>query len=152
MSTKKNKAQFVTKTPTKSNKKYLFKPGKVAFYDTHPYFSFRHYHISKKEFTVEQFKSQKEFCTFFERLHAMSSDTWRDILVKKRSFYHAHEVNWADTAYPKGFSHLPDNLQELPVYQFEIFQECRVFGFFNHDNVFKIVWVDRNHIVYPRHD
>jgi len=78
----------------------------------------------------------------------MSQHTWQEIFGNLKKFFRAHEVNWSETTQKHGFSHLGRVLSDCPVYQFEIFAECRVFGFFNPDNVFKIVWIDRNHEIY----
>jgi len=132
------------------NAKYVIKSKGVPFYNLHPYFSFRYYDKDNHDFTVEKFQGIKDFKKFFTRLYEISQETWKDILITKKEFYHAHEVDWEDTSCKNGFHHLPKNLCELAAYQFEIFEECRIFGFFNHNNVFKVVWIDRDHIVYPR--
>ena len=80
----------------------------------------------------------------------MSKHKWKDILVTNKRFFKAHKVNWDETAYQRGFINLPKAWKEAPVYQFEAFKECRILGFFNHHNVFKIVWFDRRHEVYPQ--
>lgn len=129
--------------------KYKIKPSKPAYYNYHPYFSFRYYHKQHNKFSVKNIKTLKEVKEFFNKLHELSQFTWQYIFDNKDK-YHAHKVNWVKTKYKKGFSHLPDEIKEMPVFQFKAFKECRVLGFFNKDNVFKIVWIDRNHIVYKR--
>jgi hypothetical protein len=79
----------------------------------------------------------------------MSRDTWEIIFTEKRGYYHVHEVDWSETDTKDGFIHIPKELQETPAYQFKVFDICRIVGFFNHHNVFKIVWIDRDHNTYP---
>jgi hypothetical protein len=124
-------------------------PSPATFYTYHPYFSFRYYHRQSDKFSVENLKSMKEIKVLFNKLHELSQYTWKEIF-DKADLYHVHKVDWSATEYKKGFSHLPDEIKESPVYQFKVFKECRILGLFNKDNVFKIVWIDRNHIVYKR--
>jgi len=129
--------------------KFNIPTTKIPLHDLHPYFSFRHYHVDHKKYSAERFENKKDFVTFLERLQKISQFTWKEIFTSHRGVFHAHEVNWDKTAERKGFSHLQKELQDCPVYQFAIFKECRILGFFNHHNVFKIVWIDRFHEVYP---
>jgi hypothetical protein len=140
--------QFAISQPAETSK-YNIKPNKPAFYNLHPYFSFRYFHKDHDKFNLKKFKNAKEFIWFFERLQKMSADTWEEIFTEKRDYYHAHEVDWEGTDIKKGFCHLPKDIQESPAYQFKVFEACRVLGFFNHDNVFKIIWIDREHQAYP---
>ena len=149
MPDKDNKFNFGNPRPRDStNPKYHIEITEPPFYKVHPYFSFRYYNHKDKVFSVNKFK-QKDFLLFFERIQKMCQYSWKQIFCELKKYFRAHEVTWDQTAFRKGFSHLPTEFQEYPVYQFEIFKECRVFGFFNQHNVFKIVWIDRFHNVYP---
>ena len=140
--------KFAVTHPDKQPK-YTIKPGKPAFLNYHPYFSFRYYHKQHRKFSITNIKTLKEIKEFFIKLQELSQYTWQDIFDNKDK-YNTHKVDWGKTEYKKGFSHLSNEIKEMPVFQFKVFKECRVLGFFNKDNVFKIVWIDRNHIVYKR--
>ncbi len=147
---KKNISFATTQTPLPQKGKYPIKPTEPAYYKLNPIFSFRFYHKNHRDLTFQKLKGRKEFIDFFDRMEQLSQYDWKEIFVHKKDYYHAHEVHWCNTAYKKGFSHLPHPFAEFPAFQFEIFKECRIFGFFNSTNVFKIVWIDREHIVYPK--
>lgn len=140
-----NIVQSATKSPPIQYPITVQKPG---YYSLYPYFSFRFYHKEHKKFTFEQF-NLKDFKHFVQMMHKISQHRWSEIFTSLRSYFHIHEVDWDETSAKQGFAHLPPELRGYPVIQFELFEECRVFGFFNADNVFKIVWVDRNHEIYP---
>lgn len=146
---KRKKFNVIAKKADLGRIKYTILPGKVQFYDVYPYFSFRYYHISHNRFTHNGFTNQ-DFRAFFKRIHEVSQHKWGEIFGSLKSFFRAHEVDWSKTTQKRGFAHLGRVLQDCPVYQFEIFKECRIFGFFNQDNVFKIVWIDRHHQIYYR--
>lgn len=122
--------------------------SKVRVYDLYPAFSFRYYDVQHPKYSAKSITQLKDFYTFFSRLHEMSKFTWGEI--KQQKFFRFHDVQWDDTAEKSGFKNLPKTQKEMPVYQFEVFQECRVFGFLNAENIFEIVWIDRQHRVYPR--
>lgn len=126
---------------------YKVQPTQPALYNLHPYFSFRYFHKNHKKFSFKAFKNKKDFQWFLNGLCDLSQITWKEILIEKRDYYHSHEVHWSKTDFKDGFTHLSDKFNNYPVIQFKVFKECRVFGFFNKDNVFKIVWIDRGHIV-----
>jgi hypothetical protein len=84
----------------------------------------------------------------FERLKTMSGLKWR--AIRDSSQFHFHPIEWEETSEPNGFKHLPPELKEFPPLQFKLFRECRVVGFFNQNNIFELVWIDRDHKVYPR--
>lgn len=142
----KNRFSIVT-TPAPLSTKYTIPTSTVKFYDVYPYFSFRYYDDKHKKYSFQKF-TYKDYNKFVKRLKEMSQYKWGEIFGSLKKFYHAHPIKWEDTAEKNGFAHLQKELQDFPVYQFEAFEECRIVGFFNHHNVFKIVWVDRNHDLY----
>ena len=81
-----------------------------------------------------------------ERLKTLSSLRWKEIRLSGN--YHFHDIEWKQSNEPKGFN--TSILKDFPALQFKLFQECRILGFFNQNNVFEIVWVDRHHKVYKR--
>lgn len=150
MSKKKNKYNFKTTTVTfPSDQKYSIPKRTPPLHDLHPYFSFRYYHQEHKKYNFNDF-SRDEFLRLVDRLRELSQFTWKQILIDHSRFWHAHEVNWSKTDEQNGFAHLEAKLQGYPPYQLKMFEECRIFGFINNDNIFKIVWIDRHHEISPR--
>jgi hypothetical protein len=72
---------------------------------------------------------------------------WSEV-KKNRAHFHAHEVTWCSTKEQKGFTHLPQQMREAPAFQFKAFDICRLFGFFDAENIFQVVWIDRGHQIY----
>ena len=139
------KADLIKNRAVKNN--FLLPSGE---YDNiHPVFAFTYIEIDQKNnvfsFRDNRIKS-KEFGALFENLKKMSQKTWREIKVE--NLWHAHEVKWASTKRPKGFSNLPEKIQDFPAFQFKALKEKRIFGFFRSDNVFEIVWLDYDHAIY----
>lgn len=132
----------------KKPSKFEIPVGKVNFYEVHPFFSFKHYHIKHNKYTFNRFE-KNDFHTLVENIHKMSQYTWKEILQVNKKFFHAHPVNWNDTNAKEGFVHLNPELRGYPVYQFAISHKGRIFGFINNHNVFEIVWVDRDHDISP---
>jgi len=72
-----------------------------------------------------------------------------EIKSNKSKSIRAHSIDWKDTTEKEGFSFLPEQLQSLPPWQFEISsnEHGRVHGFFI-DRTFFVVWIDSNHSLY----
>ncbi len=147
MTPKNKKSYNFPKVKLSQSESYTFPLQNVGFYGLNPYFSFKKYHHDNPEFNFSNFNTE-EICIFFEELKNMSDYKWEEIFNRLRSYYHAHKVDWNFTAYEKGFKH-DESITNYPVYQFKIHKQWRVFGYFNHHNIFKIVWVDKKHLVYP---
>ena len=145
---KKNKPQFyATKHDTKLKNQFV--TPKVGFYDEKPTFSFEHYQHAHQKYSAICIQECEDFHTMFDRLKSMSKLTWKDIL-EAQHIYHFHPVEWISTSERNGFKLMPSELNEVPAWQFKLFKECRIFGFFNQKNIFELVWIDRDHKVYPR--
>lgn len=127
--------------------KHKFKPHEAGFYKKHPEFSFKHYQHNHKKYSAKCIIDYQDFHIMFERLKSMSQLKWKDI--KHTHMFHFHPIEWGKTSEPKGFKLIPSDLNEAPAWQFKSFKECRMIGFFNQDNVFELVWVDRDHGIYP---
>jgi len=124
-------------------------PSKVPFKSKYPDFSFKYYEHEHRQYSAICIKEIKDFHKMFERLKSMSQKTWQEI--RDSGIYHFHDVEWHKTTEPNGFKCLSNIFKEIPpAWQFELFGECRVFGFFNSINVFEIIWIDRDHAVCPR--
>lgn len=141
------KPRFTYKeTKEKSSNKFAI--GKVGYYEKYPEFSFRYYDDNHKHYSVKCIVQIKDFYEAFNRFKSLSSLKWKDIA--QSGSYHFHDIEWNETTEPKGFNNLPSVLRGYPACQFKLFKECRIIGFFNENNIFEIVWIDRNHQMYKK--
>ena len=127
--------------------KYDFGDQRVPYDSEHPRFSFRYFHEEHPKYSAKAITDLKDWAFVVRGLKQVSGLTWREI--KQARQFRAHEVTWSDTAERAGFKHLAPEFQRFPAFQFKAFDICRVFGFFDQINVFQIVWLDRNHAIYP---
>jgi hypothetical protein len=119
----------------------------IPYYSQKPVFGFRYCDNRDREFAPKRISQIKDFYKLFERLTTISNLTWREI--ETSDIYHAHDIeDWNATSRPSGFSCYPA-IKDFPGYQFEAFGEFRIIGFFNRA-IFHVVWLDRNHKLYPR--
>lgn len=142
------KPKFATQSLTKiqSNK---FAPSDAGFHKRNPEFSFTHYQHDHKEYSSVCIIDCGDFHTMFDRLKRMSQLTWQEI-INASHMYHFHPIEWNKTSERHGFKLAPKELNEAPAWQFKSFRECRIIGFFNSKNIFELVWIDRDHQVYPQ--
>lgn len=149
MSKRKNKFKFSPRQPKKT-KKNKFVPTTPGFYSRHPEFSFKHYEHEHAEYSAQCILNCGDFHVMFERLKAISQLEWKNIRQGDGArVFHFHPITWGETAEPHGFKKLPLEMREFPPWQFKLFAECRAVGFFNEDNIFELIWLDREHKIYP---
>lgn len=127
---------------------HKFLPKEAGFHNKYPEFSFKYYEHSHKKYSVQCITSTKDFHVMFEKLKSMSQLQWKAIKIASQMF-HFHPIEWRETSEPRGFKNLPAGLTESPAWQFKLFKECRAIGFFNQDNIFELIWIDREHTIYP---
>jgi hypothetical protein len=139
----------ITKTENPLIQRYPIATNEPFFYKMRPFFSFKYYDDKHNIFSIESL-NKHDMKLLFNALKKMSNHTWKQIFDDLKDHYHAHQIKWDKTDFPNGLSHLPVELKDMPAWQFKTFSECRVVGFFNEYNVFKICWIDRHHKVYPR--
>ncbi len=111
-------------------------------------FSFKYYQDSNSKFSCSE-KEVIYWLTLLDRLKALSSLTAQELLVNRSSTLRCHPIKWEDTS-ESGFS-LPNEEQLVDTpYQFSLSsnEHGRVHGFFI-DEIFYIVWLDRDHLLYP---
>ncbi|WP_219907664.1 hypothetical protein [Aphanothece hegewaldii] len=107
-----------------------------------------YYQDNHSKFTCTE-KEAVYWLTLLERLKALSSLTAQELLVNRSSTLRCHPINWEDTS-ENGFG-LPNEEQLVDTpYQFSLSsnEHGRVHGFFI-DDVFYIVWLDPQHLLYP---
>lgn len=149
MSKKGNKFQFLPQEPKKARKN-KFVPTIPGFYNRNPEFSFKYYEHEHAKYSVQCIIDYRDFHIMFEKLKAMSQLKWRNIKQAAHVFHFHPILNWKETSEPHGFKKLSLEMKEFPPWQFKLFKECRAVGFFNQDNIFELVWMDRDHEIYPR--
>jgi hypothetical protein len=111
-------------------------------------FSFKYYQDSHSKFSCNG-KEAIYWLTLLERLKALCSLTAQELLVNRSSTLRCHPIKWEDTS-ENGFG-LPNEEQLVDIpYQFSLSsnEHGRVHGFFI-DEVFYIVWLDPDHLLYP---
>lgn len=87
--------------------------------------------------------------TLMCRLKDISSWTVQEFLTPAGRAIRNHPIAWEETARPKGFSHLPDQYEDYPAFQFSVSanEYGRVHGLMINDT-FHVVWLDCNHRLY----
>lgn len=129
--------------------KYKFAPDTVAKYREHkPIFGFGLYLSNCKGWTFERLKNCKEFLRVLEKLKGIAGMTWQEIVDAHG--LNAHGVEWTLGTLPLMVRKLPGKWKNFPLFQFKVFQECRLFGLFDQRNVFQVLFIDRDHKVYPQ--
>lgn len=111
-------------------------------------FSFKYYQEGHSKFSCTE-KEVIYWLTLLERLKALSSLTAQELLVNRSSSLRCHPIKWEDTS-ENGFG-LPNEEQLVDTpYQFSLSsnEHGRVHGFFI-DDIFYIVWLDPDHLLYP---
>ncbi len=124
-----------------------------------PIFAFDFLSLSKSDFCFNSrlINAKKDYLRFLESLKKISNLTFDDL--SKDYAFHFHDVDFNETNASEGdflkclisgYEKAKADDSNMPtVYQFKIFEEARVFGFF-YKGVFYPVWFDRNHSVYKR--
>ena len=110
-------------------------------------FSFKYYQDVHSKFSCNE-KSAKYWLTLIERLKALSGLSNGELLMNRSSSLRCHPIKWKETS-ENGFG-LPNEEQLVDTpYQFSLSSNeyGRVHGFFI-DEVFYIVWLDPDHLLY----
>jgi hypothetical protein len=142
VSKKKIKKTEVAKDGTSGIKSTKLKPPQGIS------FSFKYYHDSHNKFSCSE-KEVIYWLTLLERLKALSSLSAQELLVNRSSTLRCHPIKWEETS-ERGFG-LPNEEQLVDTpYQFSLSsnEHGRVHGFFINE-IFYIVWLDPDHLLYP---
>jgi hypothetical protein len=130
----------VSKTSTSGIKSTKLKPQGISF-------AFKYYQEDHNKFSCNE-KGSTYWLTLINRLKALSGLSNQELLVNRSSTLRCHPIKWEDTS-EKGFG-LPNEEQLVDTpYQFSLSsnEHGRVHGFFI-DEVFYIVWLDPDHLLY----
>lgn len=138
---KKIKKTQVPKTSASRIEPTKLKPQGISF-------SFKYYQADHDKFTGNE-KVAVYWLTLIGRLKALSGLSNQELLVNRSSTLRCHPIRWEDTS-ENGFG-LPNEEQLVDTpYQFSVSsnEHGRVHGFLI-DEVFYIVWLDPDHLLYP---
>ncbi|MBD2455929.1 hypothetical protein H6G80_17815 [Nostoc sp. FACHB-87] len=110
-------------------------------------FSFKYYQDSHNKFSCN-YKELGYWLTLLERLKALSSLSAQELLVNRSSSLRCHPIKWEDTSESRFGLPNEEQLVDTP-YQFSLSsnEHGRVHGFFI-DEVFYVVWLDPDHLLY----
>ncbi|NJN22716.1 MAG: hypothetical protein HC812_18010 [Leptolyngbya sp. RL_3_1] len=110
-------------------------------------FSFKYYQNNHRKFSANE-KTTAYWLTLMERLKAISGLSKQELLVNRSQTLRCHPIKWEDTS-ESGFGlSNEEQLVDTP-YQFSLSsnEHGRVHGFFI-DEIFYIVWLDADHLLY----
>ncbi|MGB3515574.1 MAG: hypothetical protein WBA43_03905 [Elainellaceae cyanobacterium] len=111
-------------------------------------FSFKYYQNDHHKFSCSE-KAATYWLTLIDRLKAISGLSNKELLANRSSALRCHPIRWEDTS-EYGFG-LPNEEQLVDIpYQFSVSsnEHGRVHGFLI-DEVFYVVWLDPEHLLYP---
>ncbi len=110
-------------------------------------FSFKYYDKNHPKFSCKE-QSNAYWLKVIERLSKLSTMSRRDLETNRSSAIRCHPIEWHETTEESFGLPNEEQLVDTP-YQFSISSNeyGRVHGFFI-DEVFYIVWLDPNHLLY----
>ena len=138
---KKIKKTAVPKASTSGIKSTKLKSQGISF-------SFKYYQDRHEKFSCCE-KPATYWLTLLDRLKALSVLSAQELLVNRSSTLRCHPIKWEDTSENEFGLPNEEQLVDTP-YQFSLSSTAhgRVHGFFV-DEIFYIVWLDPNHLLYP---
>jgi hypothetical protein len=110
-------------------------------------FSFKYFQENHDKFSIRQ-NSENYWIRLLERLKSLSSLSAEEILLNRSKALRCHSIQWEDTS--ESCFGIPNEAQLVgQPYQFSLSSNeyGRVHGFFI-EEVFYIVWLDPNHLLY----
>ncbi|NET71718.1 MAG: hypothetical protein F6K62_12515 [Sphaerospermopsis sp. SIO1G2] len=114
-------------------------------------FSYKYLNNNHEKFSISK-KSQEYIVKYLEvlleRLRDISSMTYYDMTVKNARILRCHPIDWNDTT-ENGFGLVDEEQLVGQPYQFQLSSNeyGRIHGFFI-ENIFYIVWLDPDHLLY----
>lgn len=112
-------------------------------------FSFKFFDNSDSELCPPSFH-QSYTQVLMGKLKEISCLTVREFTTAFSRGLRAHTHDWSATSRPRGFKHLPLELQCSPGWQFQLTsnEHGRVHGILI-DHTFYVIWLDKDHKLYP---
>lgn len=112
-------------------------------------FSFKHLDLHNNEkFCVDKCGAGY-LLKFFERVRDLSRTTTMEFKTNRSGALKTHPINFSETTERQGFGQLNEQLRDTEAWQFSISknEHGRVHGILL-DDVFYIVWIDPEHLLY----
>ena len=93
----------------------------------------------------------KKFYLLFKNLKKYCCITWEQII--SNSNYHAHDITWTKDTLPDAIKNLQNigEIKDNPLFQFNPFKKNdpeRIIGFFDCNNIFQVLGIDKEHNLY----
>lgn len=147
-----SKYKFKINKSKKGLNKYKVVTEKPKYRNEFPKFSFKYYMCDNKKLSFKCIKDVKKFYLLFKNLKKYCCITWEQIISNR--VYHAHDLIWTLDTLPDAIKKLQNNeeIRDNPLFQFNPFTKKdleRVIGFFDYDNVFQVLGIDKEHNIYP---
>lgn len=135
----------IKKTEVPKNNRFGIEPTKLKPQGIS--FSFKYYQDDHNKFSCSE-KASVYWLTLIERLKALSGLSNRELLTNRSSSLRCHPIKWEDTSENEFGLPNEEQLVDIP-YQFSLSanEYGRVHGFFI-DEVFYVVWLDPDHLLY----
>jgi len=135
----------------KDSNKYKVVTEKPKYRMEYPKFRFKYYMCDNRKLSFKCIKDVKKFHLLFKNLKKYCCITWEQIISS--SNYHAHDVTWTLDTLPDAIKKLQNNeeIRDKPLLQFNPFTKDdpeRIIGFFDYDNIFQVLGVDKEHNIY----
>lgn len=110
-------------------------------------FSFKYWQNNHPKFSILE-QDKNYFITLLERLKDLSPWTVQELLLNRSKAIRCHPIEWSDTTEKEFGIQNEEQLVDTP-YQITVSANAygRIHGFFI-DNIFYIVWLDPNHLLY----
>jgi hypothetical protein len=112
-------------------------------------FSFKYLDLSHDKFGIPNTVEKHSYLAMlFDRLKHVSSMTCHEFRQAGKVL-RSHQIDWARTTEPNGFTHLSEQLQDCQPWQFSLAREelGRIHGFWVAE-VFYAVWIDHEHALF----
>ncbi|MBA7658212.1 hypothetical protein ES703_66161 [subsurface metagenome] len=146
------KYKFKINKSKKDSNKYKVVTEKPKYRMEYPKFRFSYYLCDNKNISFKCIKDVKKFYLLFKNFKKYCCLTWEQII--SNSNYHAHDVIWALDTLPDAIKKVQNKkeIRDKPLFQFNPFTKKdpeRIIGFFDYDNTFQVLGIDKKHNIYP---
>ena len=147
-----SKYKIIINKAKKDSNEYKVVTGKPHYRKEHPKFRFNYYMCDNKKLSFTCINEIKKFHLLFKNLRKYCCITWEQII--SNHYYHAHDVTWTTNTLPDAIKNLQNNeeIRDNPLFQFNPFTKNdpeRIIGFFDYDNIFQVLGIDKEHSIYP---
>ncbi len=146
-----SKYKFKINESKKDSNKYKVVTEKPKYRMEYPKFRFSYYLCDNKNISFKCIKNVKKFYLLFKNFKKYCCLTWEQII--SNSNYHAHDVIWTLDTLPDVIKKLQnkEGIRDKPLFQFNPFTKKdpeRIIGFFDYDNTFQVLGIDKEHNIY----